>query len=401
MKRFLLSTFAVIAAAQAPQDAVLSHSVQVIGAIREGNEAKPSSIGGGIIIDAHHIMTTMGCCGQTKDGVAKFPVVRVGEDFSAAKLVWNGPGQLAIVEVEKELKAPPLSLALSKTFQAGQPVYFATVPAKGQPTISETTATSMAMPHGGEIQVIQMKAPAEQVDVGSGLFDACGNLIAINLFVDSGTQFAYVIDGFADGLQKTGIQVAVADKPCSGESKKTDSGGKADPGKKDPGKKDTSEPGGLRMPRGGEWVGVIVIIGLIALALRRSKQPAKVATTTIPDPPPYVPPVAPKISKGMLNGVAGQYSGASIPLETATVLGRDPHSANIVFGPESDAISKRHCSIRFDAGRGVFLLEDLGSTNGTFLMSGEKLVPGQPKELRSGQRFYLGDQKNQFEVGAE
>ena len=49
----------------------------------------------------------------------------------------------------------------------------------------------------------------------------------------------------------------------------------------------------------------------------------------------------------------------------------------------------------------MFVIEDLGSTNGTFLDTGERLPPGQPRDLRSGERFYVGDLRNQFEVRME
>lgn len=84
-----------------------------------------------------------------------------------------------------------------------------------------------------------------------------------------------------------------------------------------------------------------------------------------------------------------------------TILGRDQRIANLVFPPRADSISKRHCTIRWDVARKVFVLEDLGSTNGTFLASGERLIPGQPQDLRPGDRFYIGDLRNQFEVRME
>jgi pSer/pThr/pTyr-binding forkhead associated (FHA) protein len=74
---------------------------------------------------------------------------------------------------------------------------------------------------------------------------------------------------------------------------------------------------------------------------------------------------------------------------------------NLVFPAESASVSKRHCTVRWDAPRGVFVLEDLGSTNGTFLASGERLTPHVPRDLRPGERFYIGDLRNQFEVALE
>ncbi len=125
-----------------------------------------------------------------------------------------------------------------------------------------------------------------------------------------------------------------------------------------------------------------------ALTTRRSAVP----------PPAYVPPP----QRPVLKGIAGQYAGSSIALDTgSSLLGRDQSVANLVFGPESDSVSKRHCRVSWDAMAGVFRLEDLGSTNGTFLANGERLAPGQPRALRPGDRFYIGDLRNQFEVRME
>jgi len=104
----------------------------------------------------------------------------------------------------------------------------------------------------------------------------------------------------------------------------------------------------------------------------------------------------------VLRGLAGEYAGVSFPLETGvSTLGRDPHAANLVFSADAASVSKRHCSVRWDAARNVFLLEDHGSTNGTFLTSGERLTPNLMRELHPGDRFFVGDTRNQFEVAFE
>ncbi len=57
--------------------------------------------------------------------------------------------------------------------------------------------------------------------------------------------------------------------------------------------------------------------------------------------------------------------------------------------------------VSWDAARGTFVIQDLGSTNGTFLATGERLPPGQSRDLHSGERFFIGDLRNQFEVRME
>jgi len=202
-------------------------------------------------------------------------------------------------------------------------------------------------------------------------------------------------------LQKVGIKASGADSACGGGDKSRTTTGEKDKDKK----KGEAAESSWRLPQGGEWVGVAIIVGLIALALRRgARQPARIATA-IPDPPPYqspnAVPVPLKPGKPALRGIAGQYAGVTIPLDNTTILGRDPQTANLVFTFEADSVSKRHSVVRWDAARSVFVLEDLGSTNGTFLANGERLVAGQPRDLRPGERFYIGDQKNQFEAALD
>jgi hypothetical protein len=44
------------------------------------------------------------------------------------------------------------------------------------------------------------------------------------------------------------------------------------------------------------------------------------------------------------------------------------------------------------------MLEDLWSTNGTFLGGGRRIEAGQPEPLSSADQFYLGDANVLFEV---
>lgn len=79
-------------------------------------------------------------------------------------------------------------------------------------------------------------------------------------------------------------------------------------------------------------------------------------------------------------------------------IGRDP-SCEAAFpqGSEgSNKVSRRHCKLYFENGR--LLLVDLGSTNGTFMADGRRLTPMQPVPVRPGDRFYLDNPDNMFEI---
>ncbi|HNQ15466.1 MAG TPA: FHA domain-containing protein [Pyrinomonadaceae bacterium] len=57
------------------------------------------------------------------------------------------------------------------------------------------------------------------------------------------------------------------------------------------------------------------------------------------------------------------------------------------FDPEAK-ISRRHARIVFR--NATYVIEDLGSTNGTYVNRGRRLIPGSPHVLRSGDEIIVG-----------
>lgn len=103
----------------------------------------------------------------------------------------------------------------------------------------------------------------------------------------------------------------------------------------------------------------------------------------------------------VLRGISGQYAGSVIPLgDGPIVLGRDTRTSQLVFN-EQTGVSRRHCRVRFDPQNRTFEVEDLWSSNGTYLDSGEEIPSRVPKTLQRKDRFYLGDRDVVFEVDLE
>jgi hypothetical protein len=195
---------------------MIARGVQVFGAIMENNQPKPVTLSGGIVIDARHVMTHSRCCDKTKAGQQKAGVVRFNGGFAGSKVAWSGPGDIVILEVDQDLQAPPLRVIPAKLFQKGEPVFSIMIPDKGPPgSAVQTSAMDIGQPDKMPAPVITAKATSDSVETGGALYDACGNVMGINLLVDNGNQFAFAIDVAADGLQKLGIQAAVADSACS------------------------------------------------------------------------------------------------------------------------------------------------------------------------------------------
>ncbi len=116
----------------------------------------------------------------------------------------------------------------------------------------------------------------------------------------------------------------------------------------------------------------------------------------VPTPPP---PPAPQAGIPLLRGVSGELAGQEIPLVETLIIGREATMSNLVL--QRTDLSRQHCAIRYDDVLGVFQLEDLESSNGTFVELWNELrplEPGRPVTLRPGGRFHLVDQDERFEV---
>jgi len=404
----LLILAASCAFGQSATDKMLQSSVAVFGMV----DKKPVSRGGGFMIDSRHVVTNLtACCGKTDKGEQAQPVVVAGDkDASTAKIVWSSEEtEMAILELKDPFERPALSIAPFRTVEKDQAVYTAQFPEPGEsgttPTLTEGKILSLVKIENSGVQVFKTSATMNKANSGGALFDACGNVIGINMMVKEGAQFAYVVDPLLDGLKAAGLTATVAKDHC-GAAAAPASGSGAAPKKDAEASKNAQWWG----PKGAEWIPVALLLAAIAMAFRTPRKKVSQAMMryqSLPEPAKYAPltpPLAPSAAgnRPALHGVAGQYAGKSFSLDAGpSVLGRDQRAANLVFGPEAYSISKRHCMVSWDAERRTFVIQDLGSTNGTFLATGERLTPGVSRDLAPGGRFSIGDLRNQFEVRME
>jgi trypsin-like peptidase/FHA domain-containing protein len=407
----LLMVIASCAFAQSASDKMIQSSVAVFGTIEENGKPKLVSRGGGFLIDSRHVVTNLtACCGKTDKGEATQPVVVAGDkDASTAKVVWkNEDTEMAILELKDPITRPALAIAPLKTVEKEQAVYTAQFPDPGEsgtvPKITDGKLLGLVKIESSGVQAYKTSASMNKANSGGALFDACGNVIGVNMMVKEGAQFAYVVDPLLEGLKSAGVQAKVASEHCGSAAAATTASG---------GGEEKESEASRWGPRGLEWIPVVLLLAAIGMAFRPSRKKASQAVLnnqSLPEPARYAPQIAPMAqavsgvmgTRPALRGVAGQYEGKSFSLDSGpSVLGRDQRSANLVFAPEAHSISKRHCMVSWDAARKTFVIQDLGSTNGTFLSTGERLTAGQSRDLPVGSRFYVGDLRNQFEVRME
>jgi hypothetical protein len=167
----------------------------------------------------------------------------------------------------------------------------------------------------------------------------------------------------------------------------------------------------------GVAAGVVVIIIIIILAVamgsKKKETPQQPVAEPLSQPTPEplqqsapvtpVTPVAPETpvpeKRGMIRSLAAQHNGATFAVDRNGILiGRDPVNCKIVYSGDTAGVSSRHCTISFDEASGEFLLTDLRSTYGTFLMNGQKLEANVPYHLRAGESFYVGERANVLKV---
>ena len=99
-----------------------------------------------------------------------------------------------------------------------------------------------------------------------------------------------------------------------------------------------------------------------------------------------------------LAGITGPYAGQQIPVpRDGIIMGRDASLCNLPV--KSSSVSRKHARLYYGAGQDSLILEDLGSTNGTFILNNTSWTRiSSPITLTTFGRFRLGDSENEFEI---
>ena len=155
----------------------------------------------------------------------------------------------------------------------------------------------------------------------------------------------------------------------------------------------------------------VVVVLVVVLTKRRSAAApaaARPVPGTVPGPVPGVAPGAvprpaqpqasPVIAGDIglrLQGVAGLFAGRRFAIAGQLRIGRDPSRNDLVYPADSQGVSGVHCVLLMNGGQ--LLLQDLGSTYGTFV-GGNRLAANAPVELRIGDRICLGSEREVFVI---
>lgn len=108
-----------------------------------------------------------------------------------------------------------------------------------------------------------------------------------------------------------------------------------------------------------------------------------------------------KINKNvpMLYACSPQHNNIPFAIhDEPIIIGRNPSCCKVLFKEDTRGVSGKHCSVSYDNLSCEFIIKDLGSSCGTFLSDGEKLIPNKAYRLVSGDDFYIADKANVFKL---
>ena len=139
-----------------------------------------------------------------------------------------------------------------------------------------------------------------------------------------------------------------------------------------------------------------VIVLILVLTKKKPAAPAPAMVSTHPNVP--VAPVSSTDNSGDLRFqcVKGAFAGKRFSINGTVRIGRDPARNDLVYPNNTQGISGVHCILILN--NGVLTLQDLGSTYGTYVNGGQRLAANQPVELKIGDHFTLGSEREEFVI---
>ncbi len=361
-------------------------------------EERGVGIGSGFVVgDPPHVATNWHVVAEATE------IWVVPGDIEAkveAEIAWGSEDDdLAILKPAKPIDRPAVELLRSRHVHKAQEVFVMGFPTAGmdEDIIEVSSAATEVKVAGGIISglvesqegtgLYQIDAALNPGNSGGPLYDACGRVVGINSAksltvvrdvagnltrVPEGEGIGWAIraEVLVKGLNELGMTFAEANETC------------------DPSRLDSRILVALTLS---------MLLGLTGVALGATRRGRAVVQEALTLALPQRR--AAEGLRGVLRGTAGQYRGIELELdEEPIVLGRDARVAQLVFSGESGGISRRHCQLRFERATRSFELEDLWSSNGTFLRRGDEIKPREPRQLKPNDSFYLGDREAVFEV---
>lgn len=144
-------------------------------------------------------------------------------------------------------------------------------------------------------------------------------------------------------------------------------------------------------------VAVAAVAAVIVIGKKKTAQPAAQSAAPAQSVAAPVQSAAPAARGSVaIVGVSGNFKDSTFVLNDKLVIGRNPASCSICYPVDTKGVSGVHCEIRKKGSN--YELVDCGSSNGTFIGSGQKLQPNVPVLITNGTYFYLGSTAQMFQI---
>jgi S1-C subfamily serine protease len=323
------------------------------------------------------------------------------DQIEATVIAFDAVKDIAVLELSQDLfKRPPMELGDSKDVKASQEVYALGYPGdadliddtpSGEPDdVSITRGIISKISTQGGRAIYQIDVDINPGNSGGPLINAEGQVIGINTFgvtTASGINGAVQIDELIPILESRGIEYLISTEEVAKEDIVV-----------------TTESSNkiwwiIGIVGTGILFLLVVIVLLVVVFRKKGNKFSPVVNQVVA--PALASRASVLVQNPVLKGISGYFAGQTMELDQNYFsIGRDARQCQLVFPHHSEEISRKHCTLRFDQSSQTFTIED-SSSNGTYLLSGERIPQGKITQLRSGDRFYLSTQENLFEVRLE
>lgn len=134
-----------------------------------------------------------------------------------------------------------------------------------------------------------------------------------------------------------------------------------------------------------------VVIVIVVVNNNKKKDSSKTGSDYHNNYPP-TPPIQPTMQRKLVvTCERGPLKGQSVSSYSSIRVGRNPSACQLAFPDTTPGVSKMHCELSLTPGGAV--VNDLGSTYGTYLSDGKKLMPGERRNVGSNGIVLLGSDK--------
>lgn len=146
---------------------------------------------------------------------------------------------------------------------------------------------------------------------------------------------------------------------------------------------------------------IVIVAVLIVMKKRGGRRNPMPNPAPYPNPGPYpnpnpTLPINGADTRPRLQCLSGAFAGKRFSLDNSVRIGRDPSRNDLVFPQGTQGVSSIHCVLMVD--RNTVWLKDLGSTYGTYVSGGRRLAANESVQLRIGDKFWLGSERETFVI---